>query len=77
MVICSSCSEGRGLSVCVFAVANVSFDTTEEQLGTVLREVGPIVSLKWVGHLSSMELSVIAEHQISLINFYSNYGQKG
>ncbi len=29
-----------------FVVANVAFDTTEEQLGTLLREVGPIVNLK-------------------------------
>lgn len=29
-----------------YAVANVGFDTTEEQLGKVLCEVGPIVNLK-------------------------------
>lgn len=30
----------------VFLVANVSFETTEEQLRAVLSEVGPVVSLK-------------------------------
>ena len=29
-----------------FPVANVSFETTEEQLKAVLSEVGPVVSLK-------------------------------
>ena len=29
-----------------FLVANVSFETTEEQLRAVLSEVGPVVSLK-------------------------------
>lgn len=28
------------------SVANVGFDTTEEQLGTLLSEVGPILNLK-------------------------------
>ena len=32
--------------MCMFPVANVGFDTTEEQLGTLLCEVGPIVNLK-------------------------------
>ena len=31
---------------CVFPVANISFETTEEQLRAVLSEVGPVVSLK-------------------------------
>ena len=30
----------------VFSVANISFETTEEQLRAVLSEVGPVVSLK-------------------------------
>ena len=34
------------LLCCAHAVANISFETTEEQLREVLSEVGPIVSLK-------------------------------
>lgn len=33
-------------SCCVCVVANVGFETTEEQLGALLSEVGPIVNLK-------------------------------
>lgn len=42
----------EGVLMCVWLmffshpVANVGFDTTEEQLGKVLCEVGPIVNLK-------------------------------
>ena len=32
--------------VSLYLVANVGFDTTEEQLGTILQEVGPILNLK-------------------------------
>ncbi len=33
-------------NLCFFAVANIAFETTEEQLRTVLSEVGPVINLK-------------------------------
>ncbi len=34
------------IKLCFFAVANIAFETTEEQLRTVLSEVGPVINLK-------------------------------
>ena len=36
------------LSLSLSSVANIAFETTEEQLRSVLSEVGPVMSLKYV-----------------------------